>query len=63
MSEKCQRYACRIQDCLSANGFDETKCGEEVEELKKCCFKLWSEKCESANCQQPGWLKEFLQGQ
>ena len=35
--EKCQRYACAIQDCLSKNSYQEKRCKGAVARWKKCC--------------------------
>ena len=38
--EPCQKFACAIQKCLAANNYDEDKCKDAKEAMKKCCSKL-----------------------
>lgn len=38
--EPCQKYACAIQSCLKANNYNESKCEEAIEAMRKCCAKL-----------------------
>uniref|UniRef100_A0A060SXR7 Cx9C motif-containing protein 4, mitochondrial n=1 Tax=Blastobotrys adeninivorans TaxID=409370 RepID=A0A060SXR7_BLAAD len=34
---ECHREACRIQDCIQKNNYDETKCTKLVDALYRCC--------------------------
>lgn len=38
--EPCKKYACAIQDCLRQNNYQESKCLEAIEAMKKCCRGL-----------------------
>lgn len=38
--EPCQKFACAIQDCLKANNYDEKKCEDAIQAMKKCCDEL-----------------------
>ena len=38
--EPCQKFACAIQTCLKANNYQEDKCKEAIEAMKKCCSEL-----------------------
>jgi len=35
--EPCKTEACLIQECLSKNSFDHSKCTKQIEKLKACC--------------------------
>lgn len=37
----CKSYACAIQDCLQANGYNESKCTKVIDELYKCCKQFY----------------------
>lgn len=36
-TSECKPFACAIQDCLLANGYDESKCSKAIDALYKCC--------------------------
>ncbi|XP_055596093.1 cx9C motif-containing protein 4 [Uranotaenia lowii] len=38
--DPCKPSACRIQDCLKANKFDETRCYDVIENMRQCCLKF-----------------------
>ena len=38
--DPCQRYACRIQDCLQKNNYQESKCVKFIKDLEECCKKF-----------------------
>ena len=38
--DPCQRYACRIQDCLQKNNYQESKCVKFIRDLEECCKKF-----------------------
>jgi hypothetical protein len=37
--DPCQRYACKLQDCLEKNGYQENKCQHVIKEIYKCCHR------------------------
>ncbi|KAH8373746.1 hypothetical protein KR200_009182 [Drosophila serrata] len=37
--DRCKPYACRIQDCLSKNNYQEDKCLDVLEDMRQCCLK------------------------
>jgi len=39
-ADPCQKYACKIQDCLQANNWQENKCQTAIENLRKCCERF-----------------------
>ena len=50
----CQREACRIQDCLAANGYQREKCEDYVTKLYQCCMQVYdSSKRIPVNCPDP----------
>ena len=53
ITERCKKYACQIQACLSKNGADQTKCRWEVERLIQCCKKI---DMQSVHCSNFFWL-------
>lgn len=51
-------------DCLTASGYDESKCTKIIDELYSCCLKFYSEKGEDARtpcCPIPRLLKFKVQ--
>jgi hypothetical protein len=32
---------CAIQNCLQRNGYDESKCGAEIDALYECCTEMY----------------------
>jgi len=38
--DPCQKQACRIQDCLQKNHYQEAKCLKVIEDLQECCRKF-----------------------
>lgn len=38
--DPCQKFACKLQDCLEAKGYDENQCQKAIEALKDCCLKF-----------------------
>ncbi|KAH8305974.1 hypothetical protein KR018_007800 [Drosophila ironensis] len=40
--DPCKPYACRIQACLDANHYQESKCLDVLEAMRHCCLK-WHE--------------------
>lgn len=38
--DPCQKFACKLQDCLEAKGYDERQCQKAIEALKNCCLKF-----------------------
>lgn len=36
VERKCKAYACKIQECLDKNQFDEKKCKDEVKDWREC---------------------------
>lgn len=39
-TDPCKQEACDIQTCLKNNHFQQDKCLEYIENLKKCC-RIW----------------------
>lgn len=35
--EPCKTEACLIQECLSKNDFDHSRCTKQIDKLKRCC--------------------------
>ncbi|KAI9473445.1 MAG: hypothetical protein EXX96DRAFT_577970, partial [Benjaminiella poitrasii] len=46
----CQKFACAIQDCLTKNNYQESKCTKALEDLKKCCTELIANGGKSVCC-------------
>lgn len=42
-SDPCKPQACRIQDCLKANEYDESKCTALIDQLYACCKTFYEE--------------------
>ncbi|KAG2734079.1 hypothetical protein G9P44_003604 [Scheffersomyces stipitis] len=40
-SDPCKPQACAIQDCLSANGYNESRCTKLIDELYLCCKQFY----------------------
>lgn len=38
---ECKPFACAIQDCLTANGYNESKCTKAIDALYKCCKEFY----------------------
>ena len=58
--EPCKAQACRIQDCLKKNRYDESKCTYLIDALYACCHKFYEAKGEDARspcCPTPKLLK------
>lgn len=41
--DPCKKNACRIQDCLERNNFQEKFCLNVLEEMRQCCLKWHKE--------------------
>ncbi|KAA8894087.1 hypothetical protein FN846DRAFT_975990 [Sphaerosporella brunnea] len=37
----CFPRACAIQSCLQRNGYNESKCGAEIDALYECCIEMY----------------------
>lgn len=40
--EPCKADACRIQNCLRANGYDESRCSALIDALYACCERFYA---------------------
>jgi Domain of unknown function (DUF1903). len=40
-TDACKPQACAIQDCIQANGYNESKCTKVIDELYLCCRKFY----------------------
>jgi hypothetical protein len=55
----CLKFACAIQKCLELNAYEQSKCLDEIAELKLCCFtKVFPQKKDSVSCSNK-WKEEF----
>ncbi|KAK3334783.1 DUF1903-domain-containing protein [Neurospora tetraspora] len=45
----CHPRACAIQNCLTRNGFDESKCQKLVDALYECCNAFYEKNGDSAS--------------
>ncbi|EGZ77643.1 DUF1903-domain-containing protein [Neurospora hispaniola] len=45
----CHPRACAIQNCLTRNGFDESKCQKQIDALYECCNAFYEKNGESAS--------------
>ncbi|XP_076096856.1 cx9C motif-containing protein 4-like [Mytilus galloprovincialis] len=54
--DPCQKYACKIQDCLQANNYKMESCKNVIEQLVQCCRKL-KDPASSPPCS--GYLKHL----
>lgn len=43
MLEPCKLQACAIQNCLTKNGYNESKCTEVIDQLYLCCKQYYEE--------------------
>ncbi|CUM66198.1 uncharacterized protein PRCAT00003856001 [Priceomyces carsonii] len=41
--EPCKPEACAIQNCLEANGYNESKCSKLIDSLYLCCKQYYEE--------------------
>ncbi|KAJ8919990.1 hypothetical protein NQ315_006520 [Exocentrus adspersus] len=41
--DPCKAFACRIQDCLKENNFQESACQHAIEDMRECC-RIWKDK-------------------
>ncbi|XP_037940612.1 cx9C motif-containing protein 4-like [Teleopsis dalmanni] len=57
--DPCQDCSCRIQSCLQANKYQESKCLYELEQMRLCCVK-WHE--ESMCCSGINLERTYLDG-
>ncbi|ESA43998.1 DUF1903-domain-containing protein [Neurospora crassa] len=48
-SPPCHPRACAIQNCLTRNGFDESKCQKQIDALYECCNAFYEKNSESAS--------------
>lgn len=58
-SDPCKPEACAIQDCLSANGYNESKCTKIIDNLYLCCKKFYEKNGDEAKtlcCPKPNLL-------
>ncbi|ODV79782.1 Cx9C motif-containing protein 4, mitochondrial [Suhomyces tanzawaensis NRRL Y-17324] len=39
----CKPQACAIQDCLQANGYNESKCSKLIDQLYLCCKNFYEQ--------------------
>lgn len=53
--DPCKRFACKIQDCLSANDYQVSACKEVFEEMRQCCIKWKQESfvCDGVKTETP----------
>ncbi|KAM0755632.1 DUF1903-domain-containing protein [Meredithblackwellia eburnea MCA 4105] len=58
-SPPCQREACAIQDCLSANEYQESRCVTALDALYTCCSKLTPGETSTA-CPKPEVVQRKL---
>lgn len=42
--QKCQKYACDIQDCLVKNNYQNNRCKNVIDDYHKCMAKYIPEK-------------------
>ncbi|KAI8147659.1 hypothetical protein BJV82DRAFT_596409 [Fennellomyces sp. T-0311] len=54
----CQKYACDIQDCLSKNNYQESKCERAIQALRQCCEELLANGGSSACCPKKKYGKK-----
>ncbi|ODV87002.1 hypothetical protein CANARDRAFT_27338 [[Candida] arabinofermentans NRRL YB-2248] len=40
-TDPCKAEACKIQDCLKGNNYDESKCTKVIDNLYKCCTQFY----------------------
>ncbi|KAJ6259524.1 hypothetical protein Dda_5161 [Drechslerella dactyloides] len=55
----CHSKACAIQDCIQKNGFDESKCQQQIDALYACCaefYRLRGRDARSVSCPKPNLL-------
>ncbi|KAF2198273.1 DUF1903-domain-containing protein [Delitschia confertaspora ATCC 74209] len=45
----CHPRACKIQDCLVKNNYNEEKCRKEVDALYECCNAFYKEEGDAAS--------------
>ncbi|CAN6661651.1 hypothetical protein TRVA0_033S01178 [Trichomonascus vanleenenianus] len=61
MSEQaCHREACRIQDCIQQNHYDESKCTRVIDELYACCKRYYDKNGDNPKpiaCPKPDLLE------
>lgn len=43
VGEPCHPLACQIQTCLQKNNFNQAKCENLVDDLYRCCLKVYKE--------------------
>ncbi|KAJ8974381.1 hypothetical protein NQ317_001533 [Molorchus minor] len=43
VKDPCKVFACKIQDCLKENKFQEPSCQRILEQMRDCCRK-WKDK-------------------
>ncbi|XP_055382254.1 cx9C motif-containing protein 4 [Condylostylus longicornis] len=41
--DPCKKFACRIQSCLEKHKYQESRCLEELEDMRQCCLKWHKE--------------------
>jgi len=56
----CHSRACAIQDCLSKNSYDESKCTVQVKALYECCrafYDAHGDDAKSVSCPKANLLR------
>ncbi|KAF3917120.1 hypothetical protein ABW20_dc0106332 [Dactylellina cionopaga] len=55
----CHSKACAIQNCIQKNGYDESKCQQQIDALYACCAEFYQQKgrdATSVSCPKPNLL-------
>ncbi|CAO3652923.1 unnamed protein product [Mucor hiemalis] len=53
----CQQFACAIQDCLTKNDYQESKCTKQLANLTQCCKELIANGGKSVCCPERKYKK------
>ncbi|KAL3232291.1 Cx9C motif-containing protein 4, mitochondrial [Nakaseomyces bracarensis] len=63
LDNTCQKEACKIQDCLLKNNYNETRCAGLIDALYKCCNQFYNDHPgeKSRCCPQPHLLELKMQ--
>lgn len=53
--DPCKPFACKIQECLRANNYQESACEEAIESMRQCCVKWGTESfvCNGIKTEKP----------